>query len=267
MDSAHPTELAVLLLSTSFLAALIVGGIAGRLGGMMLGAGAGMVVVSAMSLAAAWIAWRGGDPPDRGMVRVEGRVELDAGREAAGSPAPALTNHDFVILYADASGREHRLSGAYAQQALAPGARLSVDYHPEAPDRGTVRNPGEHRTLLIAFLLFGTIPLAMSLVMFAEAWERRTGATPDPAPRPAALLKACSWARVFANVALLAGFYLALRESNIAAIGTGFPVIGAAALAHGVIGVVSGMRLGGALIFFVIATGFIGFGFFAQSVS
>src|SRR6185436_19647921 len=99
-----PHEIGAMLLSFSFLAALVVGGIAGWLGGMLIGAGAGALAVSAMCLAAAWITWQGGDQPERGMIRVAGTVarEAESGSWSQGPESPA--NHELVIRYRDESG-------------------------------------------------------------------------------------------------------------------------------------------------------------------
>ena len=266
MDQLPPHEVGVILLSCSFLAALIVGGIAGYFGGMLAGAGAGALAVSAMSLAAAWITWQGGDRPAQGMVRVEGKATMEAESDRWTRAAEPLSNHDLVIRYADAGGAQHRISAANADQALAPGQTVNIDYPAGKLEQAAVANSGQHRTLLIVFLLFGCIPLAMGLAMLAAAWEDRAGALSTPAPRSAAVLRACSWARVPANLTFIAGFVVMFWNDGLASIGAGFPLIGAGALVHAVIGVVAGVRLSGVLTFVVVAAGFIGFGLFAQSV-
>lgn len=259
-----PHEIGAMLLSFSFLAALIVGGIAGWLGGMLIGAGMGALAVSAMSLAAAWITWQGGDQPGRGIVRVEGtvaRYKESGGWSQASEP---LTNHDLVIRYTDGSGGERQISGAYSSRLLAPGQVVKIDYPPEKPDDVSVVDPGRHRTLLIVFLLFGCVPLAMSSVMFATVWEQRTRWA--PAPRSRALQKACAWARVVANLTFISGFAVTFWYSDIRSFAWGFPVIAIGALAHALIGAVSGMRPSMVLTAVVVGGGVLGFGLFAQSI-
>ena len=193
MEQLPSRDLAVTLLSVSFLPGMIVGAIAGRFGGMMLGAGLGALVISGMSLTAAWIEWNGiGRPTDLDVLRQD--------------------------------------------------------------------------TLLLVFLLFGCVPFAMSLVMLTTAWEDRPGATHVPPQRSSAVLRICSWGRVLANLTFLSGFVVAFWEADLASMGKGFPLIGAGALVHAVIGVVAGLRLSAVFTYLVVAAGFIGFGFFAQSV-
>jgi hypothetical protein len=141
---------------------------------------------------------------------------------------------------------------------------VNIDYPSGHPDRAEVASPDRHRTLLIVFLLFGCVPLVMSSVMFASAWEeRRTWA---PAPRSPALQKACSWARVAATLTFLSGFAVTFWYSDVRSFAFGFPLVGAGALAHGIIGAVAGMRLSMVLTAVVVGVGFVGFGFLAQSI-
>ena len=259
-----PHELGAILLSFSFLAALVVGGIAGWLGGMLIGAGTGALAVSAMCLAAAWITWQGGDQPERGMVRVEGTVarETESGSWSQAPETPA--NHDLVIRYADASGKQQQISGGSTSQPLAPGQAVKVDYPAGASDRASVVDPSRHRTLLIVFLLFGCVPLAMSSVMFASVWEQRTQWV--PAPRSPAIQKACAWARIVANLIFISGFFVTFWYSDIRSFAYGFPVVGVGALAHAVIGAIAGMRPSMVLTAMVVGVGFVGFGLLGESI-
>lgn len=192
VNYADPHDLPVTLLSSSFAAALVVGGIAGRLGGMLLGAGVGALAISAMSFAAAWLSGRAGS--------------------------------------------------------------LTMD-------------PTEHRALLMVFLLFGALPLAMSLVMFTAHWESRPGFTWQPAPRAPLTVKVCSYARILANLVFVLGFVVTFWDTNLASLGAGFPLVGAGALTHALIGAVAGMRPSKVLSAMVVGVGFVGFGVFAQGVS
>ena len=256
-------ELGATLLSFSFLVALILGGIAGWLGGMMIGAGTGALAVSAMSLAAAWITWQAGDQPDRGMMRVEGSVAIEAEAGSWTPSAEPLTNHDLVIRYVDENGKQHRIAGERAPHKLAPGQTVGIDYPPGNPDRAAVADPGRHRTLLIVFLLFGCVPLAMGSVMFATAWEQHRQW--DPAPRSPGVQRACSWARVAATLIFLSGFGVTFWYTDIRSFAFGFPLVGAGALAHALIGAVAGMRPSMVLTAVVVGAGFVGFGLLAQS--
>jgi hypothetical protein len=261
MESAPAHELGAILLSTSFLVALIVGGIAGWLGGMMIGAGPGALAVSAMSLAAAWITWQGGDQPERGMTRVEGTVAIEAEAENWTRSGDPLTNHDLVIQYIDERGNQHRIAGEYAPHKLAPGQTVKIDYPPGNPDRAAVADPGRHRTLLIVFLLFGCVPLAMSSVMFASAWEQRREW--KPAPRSPGVRTACAWGRAAATLIFLSGFGVTFWYTDIRSFAFGFPLVGAGALAHALIGAVAGMRPSMVLTAVVVGVGFVGFGLMA----
>jgi hypothetical protein len=55
----------------------------------------------------------------------------------------------------------------------------------------------------------------------------------------AALLAACRYARIAVNLALLYGFYVTFSRDGPESIARGFPILGAAAGAHGVIGVLA----------------------------
>lgn len=246
-------EIGVVLLSTSFGVAVVLGGLVGWLGGMRAGFAAGALAVAAMSLVAAWLTGRAGPQPNRGFVRVEGTVTAPSG--AARSPEP-------VIRFTDASGAVHELPGAHAPGA-AIGARVTLDYPEDHPEQAQVANVGLHRTLLMVFLLFGVVPLLMSAVMLVSIWE---GPTWTAAARSPAVETACRWARIAANLALLAGVAATFLYEDVGGVTRGFPISGAAAAAHGVIGAVAGMRPSMVLAFFVIAAGFIGFGLFARSV-
>jgi hypothetical protein len=76
---------------------------------------------------------------------------------------------------------------------------------------------------------------------------------------------ACRYARIAANLGLLYGFYVTGSRDGLEAIMAGFPIIGAAAGSHGLIGAAVGMRASGVLIYMVVAAGFVGFGLFARS--
>ena len=257
-------ELGALLLSTSFLAALIVGGIAGWLGGMMIGAGTGALAISAMSLAAAWITWQAGDQPAQGMLRTAGTVAIEAESGDWARATDPLGNHDLVIRFTDEHGVQHRIDGARASQRLKPGDTVNVDFRPGKAEDAEVSDPKEHRQLLIVFLLFGAIPLAMSSVMFATAWE--TGRAWNPAPRSPAVQRTCSWARVAATLMFLSGFAVTFWYSDVRSFMYGFPLVGAGALAHALIGAVAGMRPSMVLTAVVVGVGFFGFGLLAQTI-
>jgi hypothetical protein len=259
-----PHELGAVLLSFSFLVALVVGGIGGWLGGMLIGAGTGALAISALALAAAWLTWQGGDQPDHGMIRVEGTVAAKADSGNWSQSSEPLTNHELEIRYADESGSQRQISGAYASRALAAGQTVKIDYPAGKPDQPVVADPGRHRTLLIVFLLFGGVPLAMSAVMFTSLWEQRTRWVPTP--RPAAVERACSWARVAANLVFISGFAVTFWYSDIRSFAFGFPLVGAGALAHALIGAIAGMRPSMVLTAVVVGVGSIGFGLLAQSI-
>jgi hypothetical protein len=252
-----------MLLSSSFLVALVLGGIAGKLGGLMTGAGAGMLGVAAMSLAAAWITWEAGPQPDRGMVRVEGSVVAARPQPGAGGWNETVAS-DAVIRFTDASGRVHEVTSQVPAQAQAAGSPILLDYPDGAPDRARIADLHTHTLLLDVFLLFGVLPLAMASVMFTTAWENRAGAL-GPAPRPPAVAAICRYARMAANLGLLYGFYVTGSRDGLEAIVAGFPLIGAAAGAHALIAAVAGLRASRVLIYLVVAAGFIGFGLFARS--
>lgn len=263
MNELPAHELGVILLSSSFLVALIVGGIAGKPCGLLVGAGVGALAISAMALSAAWMTWRAGDEPDRGLVRIEGSVSIDP--EKANDwrqSGEAPTNHDLVIGYTDAQGVKRQLSGAYSSVPLKPGETVKLDYRPGQTDPPRVADPNHHRQVLMVFLLFGIVPLAMGATMLAAAWEDR--ARYRPSPRPSGVLKACGWGRMLANLVLLGGVAVSLWDSSLTALGSGFPLIGAGALLHAVLGAVAGLRPSMVGTFLVIAVGFIGFGWFAQ---
>ncbi len=258
-------ELAVTLLSSSFLFALVFGGIAGKLAGHMLGVAVGMVTVGIISLAAAWIAWQAGPQPERGMVRVEGVVARPATAQGAADWGPEVPAwHEYVIRYPDHAGQTRELPANHSPRPVAPDERLMIDYAADGSGEARVADIGTYHTLLMVFVLFGAIPLAMSSVVLASLWEQRPGAR-SPAPRPPALRKACTVARITANVALLIGFYVTFTREGIEAIAEGFPIIGGASFAHGAIGIVAGLRLSAVLIFWVVAVGFVGFGLFART--
>jgi hypothetical protein len=266
MDAAPANDTAVLLLSTSFLAALIVGGIVGKLAGMMAGVGAGMVAVAAMSLAAAWIAWQGGDGPHPGYVRVEGIVEPDP--EGPGRTRnETLTNHDFQIRFAHGSGNTHSLSAAFVNKPVAVGDRIMIDYPSADPRQARVADLETHRTLLMVFVLFGTIPLAMAAAVLAAAWEGRRGVTEVRPQRPAGAQMLGTGIRVVGNLVLIAGFAILIFNDGLQSIAMGFPVIGAGAGIHAAAAIVAGLRLSAAFTYLTVGVGFIGFGLFAQSVS
>jgi len=268
MNELPAHEIGVILLSASFAVALVAGGIAGKLGGLYVGAGVGALAVSAMSLAAAWITWQAGPQPDQGKVRVEGRAA--EAKQDADSWIPRtepLERDAFVIRYSDAAGTVHELSGSYAPRPMRIGEAIAIDYAAANPGQAQIADLGFHRTILMVFLLFGTLPLLMGLAFLVSAWEDRPGANHAPRVRAPAVLKACTAARVLANLTLIAGFVVTFRHDGIASITLGFPVIGAGAAAHAVIGIAAGIRASAVLTYLVIGVGFIGFGLFARAAS
>jgi hypothetical protein len=265
MDAPLPAhELGVILLSSSFAVALVLGAIAGKLGGLLIGAGAGMLAVAGLSLAAAWITWQAGPQPDRGVVRVEGRVAADAPPQPGASDWNQTAASDAVIRFTDASGRAREITAPVPPHSQAAGSPILLDYPEGAPDRVRVADLATHTLLLNVFLLFGVLPLAMASVMFTSAWENRAGAT-GPAPRPAAVAAGCRYARIAANLGLLYGFYVTASRDGLESIMAGFPLIGATAGAHALICAVAGVRASAVLIYLVVAAGFVGFGLFARS--
>jgi hypothetical protein len=258
-------ELGAILLSSSFLVALIFGGIAGWLGGMMIGAGTGALAISAMSLAAAWVTWQAGDQPPPGVLRAEGTAAVEAESRDWTQAAEPLGNHDLVIRYSDERGVQRQIPGTRASRPLKPGDSVVLHYGAGKPEEAVVPDPKEQRQLLIVFLLFGCVPLAMSSVMFASAWEERSPWA--PAPRSPAVRKACSWARVAATLTFLSGFAVTFWYADVRSFMYGFPLVGAGALAHALIGAVAGMRPSMVLTAVVVGTGFVGFGLLAQSIA
>jgi hypothetical protein len=262
--AAH--EVGVLLLSSSFGVALIAAGIVGRLGGFQLGAAAGLASVGVMSLAAAVLTWHAGPQPERGMVRVEGTVSEPT--RANDAPTQRDWNEpsgdDAVVRFSDASGRAHEIPAYELPQPVRIGERVMVDYPTDGPGRARLVDPNFHRTMLMVFALFGVVPALMSLTVFVSAREDRTREDRASSPRPAALLAACRYARIAANLALLYGFYVTFSREGLESVAAGFPIIGAAAGTHGMIGALAGLRLSAVMIFLVVAAGFVGFGMFAS---
>lgn len=263
--AAH--EVGVLLLSSSFGVALIAGGIVGKLGGFQLGAAAGLASVGLMSMAAAALTWHAGPQPDRGMVRVEGIVSEPS--RPKGAPAQRDWNEpssdDAIVRFTDGSGRAHEIPAYELPQPVRIGEHVMVDYPADGPERARVVDPGFHRTMLMVFALFGIVPALMSLTVFVSLREDRARDDRAVSPRPAALVAACRYARIAANLALLYGFYVTFSRDGLESIARGFPIIGAAAGAHGMIGALAGIRLSAVLIYLVVAAGFVGFGMFASS--
>ena len=264
--AAH--EVGVLLLSSSFGVALIAAGVVGKLGGFQLGAAAALGCVGVMSSVAAVLTWHAGPQPDRGMVRVEGIVSEPARPKDAPTQRDwnEPSSNDAVVRYTDASGRAHEIPGYELPQPVRIGERVMVDYPTDGPERARVADPNFHRTLLMVFALFGVVPTLMGLTVFVSVREDRARGDRAVSPRPAALVAACRYARIGANLALLYGFYVTFSRDGLESIVRGFPIIGAAAGAHGLIGALAGIRLSAVLIYLVVAAGFVGFGMFASSV-
>jgi hypothetical protein len=267
MSEMPAHEVGVLLLSSSFAVALIAAGIVGKIGGFQLGAAAGLASVGVMSLVAAALTWHAGPQPERGMIRVEGVVS----EPARPKDAPAQrdwnepSSNDAVVRFTDASGRAHEIPGYELPQPVRIGERVMVDYPTDGPGSARVVDPNFHRTMLMVFALFGVVPTLMGLTVFVSVREDRARRDRAVSPRPAALVAACRYARIAANLALLYGFYVTFSRDGLESIARGFPIIGAAAGAHGVIGALAGIRLSAVLIYLVVAAGFVGFGMFAGS--
>jgi hypothetical protein len=262
MNEHSPTDIAVILLSTSFLAALIIGALVGKLASLMLGVGAGMLTVSAMAFAALWIHWRAGDEVPRGYSRIEGIAVIDpAPTNQPGASGEALTNHDFVIRYRDAENVERQFSGAYAATKLMAGQRVVLDYRRDSTDPPHVVDSRNQHLLRMTFLLFGAIPLTMAATVFVSAWEDRCRFVPRP--RSNRVKKICSIAHLAANLGIFAGFVTMFWDTTLASTASGFKLIGYAAAAHALVGIVAGARPWRICAMTVVATGFGGFGWFA----
>lgn len=265
MTSYAPHELGVMLLSFSFLPAVVFGVLVGYFKGMLVGTSVGALVIAGLSGAAAWVTWQGGDQPDRGYARVTGEVvpapiETWSGTEKNAAP----TNHDLLIRYPDTQGRTREIPASYAAQPLAVGDSVRIDYPNGQPDRAKVVDPREHVTLLMVFVLFALIPLAMGIASLAWYADERGNADRPVRVRPPAVRTFCRWARVLANLAFLAGFVVALSDTTLASMAGGFTIIGYAALAHAIIARIDGLRAGPTATYFVMAVGFIAFGQFAR---
>lgn len=95
-----------------------------------------------------------------------------------------LPAHEIGVRYRDAAGQTHDLAGSHAPRPMRIGDTIAIDYAADDPGRARIADRAFHRTILMVFLLFGSLPLLMGLILLVSAWEDRRDARHEPRPTP-----------------------------------------------------------------------------------